>query len=1275
MALNLSESRRLASRRNVSQQLPPRLAPVSDSAVGGNLLRQLQQQRRISRTMSPKPERTASGARTSSGHYSPNQGTPRASTSSALQPAYELLPDGSPGGQNQNQNQNAYRYHFSQSTLARAQKAKEYLELLAQHRRLLELIPPLTPEATPCSRAASFGSPPSTSANSGQLQSQSLALIGTNNNGEPLPGSIRLGRAYNPLQYIRNRKVRVRKRLTIDGQAQGFGDVNKTVEWVDEVAKWAATGKAQMSGRFTLPAFSSADADANLQNSPPPASSRVGGQGSLVKLKRPRIDWYIDPADMIADVYWLEKDDNKLLLEDHDWQPVFPQSQNRPVSQRTDDASSPHKPGDQTEFPGPLPIVTVDGDASGAGARPLLTPATGSQSQYKTMDHSPEQNQSSARRRARQKINELRTFHHRHNSSAYAQDVARLWRSSFSDTSDSDSDRKRFNRVRAGSPAPMSEKLVGFGREKDDNAAATAAATALKEQTRPSPASAASAVMTPVNGKKPASDPSTTAALSHKPAEAALRSPSKPGRASLEVPSVGYRLSLDYDSSRPASPELRPFTNDGLGFVPPLGSDLSSPPSRTTSPPRHRFGKVKSMFRDHSRDRGRERERERERERDKERANQAMLDRGEHYLEPASVRTAKAQQQEQQEHNDLVLPPLVITTSAEDDVRVASGQEEKKISRSPRRNKSGSRAGRGAFDSQRSHASISNTTAYGQSNSRGEEGGPSSASGSGGSTLRGLFKGGPRIDTMLRSGVSKVSDMIWRREGSEAPLLGESAAAAAAADMSSSSSSSSDSDSSESEAIAPRGRFGKKSPLPSRTSSVMPGDKLSQQTSKSGEKHYLDVMPTFGRGSDPINRPPSRQSARFERLKPPRIDVRDASPTTTADDVAKKPATQLGAAARSASRRNSSLQPLYRRLQQDSDYSGSEGRSRRGSHVSGAASSVNGSINGGVGGGNLQHMQRQFGSMSSGVGRGSSRPRWSMSQPALKKRGSLSRRELARLHASMYMSAILAKELLRHANEPRLLTPSWNNGDDDNDDDNDNSNSNNNNNMRTKKRRSSKVLGEVDVGEDADANADADDEDGHDEDAEAPQHGSGAGSGPIVVRGTNGETSLTWADIAAYAPNPSELTRRPIKQVEMYPLAAQVLGGAIQRSGMSWQKSAERFANSTVPELRQRIEGVRTRVAVELSGLARQAADEADEVTRDLMVVQRLQVKRVEDSIETMLRRRRRRFRWVRRAGWLTVEWLLVGFMWYVWFVVMLARIVLGFGRGVYAGVRWLLWL
>ena len=68
-------------------------------------------------------------------------------------------------------------------------------------------------------------------------------------------------------------------------------------------------------------------------------------------------------------------------------------------------------------------------------------------------------------------------------------------------------------------------------------------------------------------------------------------------------------------------------------------------------------------------------------------------------------------------------------------------------------------------------------------------------------------------------------------------------------------------------------------------------------------------------------------------------------------------------------------------------------------------------------------------------------------------------------------------------------------------------------------------------------------------------------------------------------------------------------------------------------------------------------------------------MKRINDKIERMIRGRKRRFRWLRRGGWVLVEWTLVGVMWYVWFLVVLCRIVLGIGKGLVGSVRWLLFL
>ncbi len=168
---------------------------------------------------------------------------------------------------------------------------------------------------------------------------------------------------------------------------------------------------------------------------------------------------------------------------------------------------------------------------------------------------------------------------------------------------------------------------------------------------------------------------------------------------------------------------------------------------------------------------------------------------------------------------------------------------------------------------------------------------------------------------------------------------------------------------------------------------------------------------------------------------------------------------------------------------------------------------------------------------------------------------------------------------------------------------------------------------------------------------------------------------VSWSDVVRLAPNPAEIANRPISQVEFYPQAARILEVSMQRSSQQCQAAADAFLTDTTRTLHRRLSDLRAMVALDLSSLARAATDQADAVSADLAVEQRLNAKRVVDTIEKMLRRRRRRFRWVRRAGWLAVEWVLVGFMWYVWFLVMIVRIFLGVGNGLVAGVRWLLWL
>lgn len=1004
MALNLSESRRLASRRIVSQPTPPRLAPLPDATTGGSLRQHLQQQRRVSRTISPKPDR------------SPRIGSAR--ISSPLQSSFD--PEGS------------YRYVFSESTLARAQKAKEYLELMAQYRRVLGVLPPLKPSRTARSSTAS---PPVSPGGSSQSFGRSTSSLDPNSS---------IGRPYDPLQYIRNRKVRARERKVIDGEAQGFNDIEKVSEWAEDVSKWIATDQNRIPGNPPLPPFPGADL-VDGQGSPPSANS-----GTVVssKPKRPRVDWCIDPADMLADIYWLEQNDNKKLVEDRQWRRVFPQNAElyRPLSLE----SSPPAP------------------ASGSIKGHTVSHAVTEKASKETLPHKSDHEKflSTARDRAQQKLKALRGSH-RHGRAIHK--GLHIHRGSISESTDTDSEFKR--RQRAGtitSPGrailakQMDEMIAKEQKEVESHPQYDHEALRMKF--------GGPSLMTPER-ERPRNSPGPSRPPSHRRGESEVSEaegryvfkmqprPSPPqgaGRASLDVPTK--RRSVEYDTSQPNSPDLRPLRDSP--FVPAFGLDLSPMSSRPPSPSRNPLTRVKSIFRERSKDRWDEMKRQ---------SNE-------------DVRGA------------LVLPMISGEMMVESPMAEWSAPAIPTIgtSRSP------SQAGTPPTTQKghRPHKSLSSIKL------RGEDG----------TGLRSLFRG-PRIDSVLRTSVSKVSDLIWRKESG------------GGGDEDSSSTSSDDSETDDPGRGRQRGRS-KGSTLPLQ---------ITSRTGQDTDKRNQFLSPTsFSSPSSPdypSSRPLSRRSSRFDLLKPPRIDVQSASPTSAS------PPPEIDAPS-------------------------------PGSHNNDAVRAANAHLHAALAMPKPPHHHTKS---------------WSSAFPTRTPAPTqvLSRREIARLRTLLLTFGIHAMEFDRRARQPR----------------------------------------------------------------------------PIQ----NSPIDIDAAD--------------PIPQTCLYPLLSQTLSASLTTSAQAWQSSAATFSLDTAPSLSRRVDALRDKVAGELTAEAREAGEAAEEAGHDMVGAQRLKVKRVGDMMDKLLRRRRRRFRWVRRAGWLGVEWVLVGFMWYVWFVVMIARVVLGVAKGVGRVGRWLVWL
>ncbi|KAL4820533.1 hypothetical protein BDW67DRAFT_96181 [Aspergillus spinulosporus] len=192
---------------------------------------------------------------------------------------------------------------FSAGTLARAANARRHFELRHEYLRLLPSLPPLK----------------SHSSNS--------------TTGSPRVNCHQSHRAYNPLQAIRNRKVRFRERCPIDPEAEGWNDVEKVHNWVDSVEA-AYSHKARNSLEcLKLPPFKGRNSEGGLGRgvndidpstaSPPSSLRRISRTGSI-KSRRPRSDWLIYPDELLADAAWAETAQNKSKLTDKDGNILYP---------------------------------------------------------------------------------------------------------------------------------------------------------------------------------------------------------------------------------------------------------------------------------------------------------------------------------------------------------------------------------------------------------------------------------------------------------------------------------------------------------------------------------------------------------------------------------------------------------------------------------------------------------------------------------------------------------------------------------------------------------------------------------------------------------------------------------------------------------------------------------------------------------------------------------------------------------------------------------------
>ncbi|KAL6716611.1 hypothetical protein ACLMJK_006179 [Lecanora helva] len=1063
LALNLSESRRrnisnggliaqrdvAGGKRVISSSQPPFGMP--NGAPGGSLRQYLNQQRQISRNVSPR-----SGRSTSSKGVSPDL-SQQAREEKRSSPAF---PDFGIGFQDSS------IIDPSDATLTRAEKARVAIELSYQYRRLLQWLPRLS--GPPRRR-------PSTGKAGTKSQNQSLDT---------------LGRSYNPLQYIRNRKIRFKEDKPLDSEAQGWTDIEAVRSWVDTVISEREDGLSRIDNRFPLPAFDPscrglAINDNVLTSGLPPSRAR--------KIARPHNVWEIASWDLLADAYWLNQGDHVTRIEDSHGKKLF-------AASRPSEDYLPRTSRDSARVPARRSESLARLNQSPEKARKSLESFRTSskergrrrwdryEPQSPVSDENASQTRKSrwSRRFVRSKSPSSSGDSHRRKRRGHVQGLCYL--------------NSRDDYSSAVLEKHMMDILAKEAEEHQDTGQKTNLQAA--SESKPNDNTGHDGEM---NGEVRQGIKSRPSALKrlHTDIPVAERHQAS-SRASLDEEKLVHHSisSDDLQSTAPNSPRVP-------GFVPSIAINLSPPASPPTS--------ALSM----------------------KRALPARSGYSQKNRSPnGSLRAIS--------DNEFALESGTST-----DVSRQTTTESQLVNMLRRER---SLDARGLLSPSKSDFFGRGSRNYG-SNIHKSDGHSSQPD----SKLRGLFKGG-RIAEIVGSEVSKVGDRFWRREsGNNSSQLNSPAA-------SNYGSEDSDVDDGDVSGLDNSPENGV-----SRTMSRTDGKGRSSQGSAKSErpKFYMDNLPTFrstlnnDASPESLKVPPdqdhiSRQQmamrergrpSRFDRLAPPKIDMRSVSPSPS----------------RSPS------------PDQDNDRSRSSGRVRSADRRLNAMLNIPGKIR--------VHDPAPTGLSGVAISQPESRGRptaenkrqWSISNRSVSAiRGTITRRDVARVRALLLSSGVKANEIVRRAEE----TP---------------------------------------------------------------------------------ETPSPFLKDLEHL-NPGKIPHLP--RYQEYSVGGHMLINNIETTSQDLRKAAEEFLKTDVGNLHDQLKAIDDHVNYSMTPLVRAAADDADTFSTELTTTHTLSVKQLNDSINLILRRRRRRLRWIRRTGWTMVEWTLLGMMWLAWLIVFVIRLLRGIIRG-----------
>ncbi|KAL8703169.1 MAG: hypothetical protein Q9201_003645 [Fulgogasparrea decipioides] len=1080
LALNLSESRRRnvsagrlypvyvnGARRHVSsEQNPPGLTGRPISIGGINLRRHLNDQRRISRNLA--------ASSSISNHDSPSPRSAQCNNGDDIYASSRFY---------SSDITHETVLHPSEATLARAEKARITFELSYEYRRLLQYLPKLP------------------------APSSSRAVTSKADNGPESVASYDLGRVYDPLQYIRNRKVRGRERKHLDAEAEGFKDTNRVKLWVDMVVSKRGAEDSPRNDKTVLPTLDSVQVDLYNGQTPPTPGDSPRSNARPTKSEKQNLNWAFTPWDLLADAVWLDSDENIKLIEDAKGNKLLP-------SKRTSKANTPRTSLEQARPP---------------SKRSLSLPRQPVPDQHgpRVIDTKPKH--SRLRGHIRGKPYEVKASSHGYES---PQDRRGRWRRNF---------------IRSRSPSSSEESLTNgasgyaWGRHRDQDGLDTAAPEKhmmelLAQEIDDDPFSSPQVIQPTKDRQNKEKVPSERKRSVDDTAATESEHQASKSEQDLQLASSTQSQTLSRHSPQEQRGRQPRVSFDGLDVVasdspsgfhfgPSIFINRSASNSRSVSPKKALPSRLRPSL--HRRTDSRRSVSENDFAVDRPSHDRSGPQRGRHIGPKDSHQGV----QKSDSASNLLSP---VTAEL--------------LGKRFRRFNNSSSSIKGVKENKDPEF-----------------------------RFRGLLKRS-RIAELVGNEVSKVGDMILRRDGSNISRPTTPVSAKAPWD-------------SETDGEHSTLENTPETDLSRATTNNDDGGRLSRISTKNNQPTYhFQNLPAFrssisqaSPGSStaaspedhPIIRQQMAQKARgrsrnFERLAPPRIDMRNVSPSASpSSDRTRANAT-----------RNSSTSHSDHRVR-DAD--------RRFNDVLGIPGTVRNAV-APTGLSNFSSSTTKHHTSTDRLALGDRQ--WSISDRSVSnthKHGTATKRDIARVRALLLSSGIKANEITRQANsidDPPFLPQ----------------------------------LREI-------------------------RQKLGAENIPRVPR------------------------------AQEHLLTARLIVKEIESVNQSLRDAAECFSTSTVEDLHSRFKKLDEEVTGNVIPHVRNSADDADHLSTELTTTWTLEVRNLSERVERGLRRRRRRLRWVRRGGWVLLEWVLLGIMWCVWGIVVVVRVVKGVIGGVLGVVRWMLWL